>query len=218
MAARIKKFKTFFTQVPNEVLNDKRVSAKAKGIYAYLLSKPDDWTFHTGVMLSELKENRDAFYSALKELIAYGYIRKYQENINGHFGGCIYEFTYPHTENPHTDIPTTENPPTNNTNINNKDLNNIYNNRARQKKNVDKSVDYGEKVLIGADFKLDFEDEFFYPYRYAPDTLILSLERWIIKNFGGQELEKGFICRQIGNFAKKNGCYMELLGEREENE
>jgi len=101
--------------------------------------------------------------------------------------------------------------------INNKIEDNLYN-RARQRKNVDKSVDYGEKVLIGEDFKLDFEDEFFYPYRYAPQTLILSLERWIIKNFGGQELEKGFICRQIGNFAKKNGCFMDLLGEREENE
>ena len=78
MADRIKKFKSCFTQVPNILLNDKRVSAKAKGIYAYLLSKPDGWAFHSGVILSELKEGRDAFYAALKELITYGYIKKYQ--------------------------------------------------------------------------------------------------------------------------------------------
>lgn len=92
-------------------------------------------------------------------------------------------------------------------------------NRARQRKNVDKSVDYGEKVLIGADFKLDFEDEFFYPYRRAKKTLILSIEQWLIENKYGEKVDKNFICRQIGKFAKKQGCYMDLLGDSEaENE
>lgn len=79
-------------QISNVVLYDKQLSLKAKGLYAYLFSKPDGWEFHTPVILSEIKESRDAFYSAVKELINRGYIRKYQININGRFGGCIYEF------------------------------------------------------------------------------------------------------------------------------
>ena len=210
----IKKYKISFTQVSNIVLYDKRLSAKAKGIYAYLYSKPDGWAFHTPVILSEIKEGKEAFLNAIKELITYGYITKYQKNIKGCFGGNVYEFIYPLTENPPTVNSAAENQGTNNTDLNNNYLNNIYinNNTARQKKNVDKSVDYGEKVLVGEDFKLNFDDDYFYPYRFANKKLTLSVERWLIKNFSGQEVEKGFICRQIGNFAKKNNCFDELLG------
>lgn len=101
---KIKKFKLSFTQVPNAVLNDKRLSLKAKGLYAYLFSKPDDWVFHIGVMEEELKESRGQIYSIIKELILFGYIIRKQINENGKFGGIVYEFV----ENPHTEIPCTE--------------------------------------------------------------------------------------------------------------
>lgn len=101
---KIKKFKLSFTQVPNTVLNDKRLSLKAKGLYAYLFSKPDDWVFHIGIMEKELKESRGQIYSIIKELIQFGYIIRKQINENGKFGGIIYEFV----ENPHTEIPCTE--------------------------------------------------------------------------------------------------------------
>lgn len=221
---RFTKYKINFTQVSNIVLNDKRLSLKAKGLYAYLFSKPDNWVFLVDVILSDIKEGRDAFYSALKELIKNGYIIKYRERKeNGKLGGVIYEFVDPTvdlsaTEKPTTENPTLENPDSNNTNLNNNYINNIYINNNQLGKNefVENSVDYGDKVLIGNDFKLNLDDEYFYLYGRGNKKLISSIEKWLIKNFLGQEVDKAFICRQISNFAKKQGCYMELLGIKEE--
>ena len=42
---RLKKENIPFTLVSNTVLLDEKLSAKAKGIYCYLYSKPDDWDF-----------------------------------------------------------------------------------------------------------------------------------------------------------------------------
>lgn len=202
------------------VLNDKRLSLKAKGLYAYLFSKPDNWVFLIDVILSEIKEGRDAFYSGLNELIKNGYIIKYRERKeSGKLGGVIYEFVDPTDglsagEKPTTENPMLDNAEGNNTNLNNNYLNNIYinNNQLGKSEFVDNSEDKNEKVLIDKSFKLDFEDEYFYPYRYAPAKLTASVEEWLIEKFNGQVLDKSFICTQIGNFAKKQGCYFELLG------
>ena len=223
---RFTKYKINFTQVSNIVLNDKRLSLKAKGLYAYLFSKPDNWIFLVDIILSDIKEGRDAFYSALNELIKNGYIIKYRERKeNGKLGGVIYEFIdptgdLPEAEKPTTENPTLENPDINNTNLNNNYINNIYinnNNQLGKSEFVDNSEDKGEKVLIGRDFKLNLNDDYFYPYRHGNKKLISSIEEWLVKKFLGRELNKEFICRQIGNFAKKQGCYMELLGVKEGN-
>ena len=74
------------------------------------------------------------------------------------------------------------------------------------------SVDLGKQILIGADFKINFSDEFFNPYRHASSDLARSIEDWFVKNKLGCRVDKNFICRQITNFAKKQGKYNELLG------
>lgn len=125
MCFTIKKFDVGFTQVSNIILNDNQISLKAKGLYAYLFSKPDDWEFHISAMEKELKEKRDAILSTVNELIEHNYITRKQKN-DGKFGGILYEFVLPHTENPHTENPYTDNPDTNNIYNNNK-YNNIYN-------------------------------------------------------------------------------------------
>jgi len=42
---RVEKNKNY-SVVNNTVLRDTKISWKAKGIMAYMLSKPDDWTFY----------------------------------------------------------------------------------------------------------------------------------------------------------------------------
>lgn len=92
----LKKFNTGYTQVPNAMLCDPNLSAKAKGIYCYLFSKPDGWVFHTETILKELKEGKDSFYAAIDELISSGYIARTQQTaIDGKFGGTVYEFKQP---------------------------------------------------------------------------------------------------------------------------
>lgn len=103
-----------FTQVPNTVLCDNKISLKAKGLYAYLFSKPTDWLFFREIIEKETKESYDAFRTGINELVAAGYIRKYQKNENGKFSGSVFEFI-PIWEKPLTENPLTENPPTTNT-------------------------------------------------------------------------------------------------------
>jgi hypothetical protein len=86
-------------------------------------------------------------------------------------------------------------------------------NTPQQEKEL--SVDYGDKIKIGTDFKIAYSDEYFYPYRHATEKVKSSLERWLIKNKLGAVVDKNFICLQIGNFAKKQGCYNSLFGENE---
>ena len=96
MEVKLKKYNTGYTQVLNEVLYNKNISLRAKGLYAYLFSKPDEWQFHWEVMTTEIQETKGQMYPAIKELIEAGYIiRKQAKNENGVFGGIIYEFLDP---------------------------------------------------------------------------------------------------------------------------
>lgn len=88
----ISKYSIQFTQVPNKLLMDSRLSLRAKGLYAYLFSKPDGWQFFTGVLRQELHESQGQIRTAIRELIDAGYIIRHQFNENGCFGGIIYEF------------------------------------------------------------------------------------------------------------------------------
>lgn len=63
-----------FTQVANEVLKSRELSWKAKGIYAYLFSKPDDWDFSNQRITIESRDGRSAIMAGLRELEKAGYL------------------------------------------------------------------------------------------------------------------------------------------------
>ena len=57
-----------FAQVANEVLNSKKLTWKAKGLYAYLYSKSDDYDFSSYRIAKDGIGGRKAVMAALKEL------------------------------------------------------------------------------------------------------------------------------------------------------
>lgn len=57
-----------FTMVANEVLYRRDLSWKAKGLYAYLFSKPEGWEFSGDRIVKEGSDGRKVIYAALKEL------------------------------------------------------------------------------------------------------------------------------------------------------
>ena len=69
-----RKEKLPFTQVANSVLEDKNLSFKAKGLYAYLYSKPDGWDFSAVRIEKETKEGVKSIWSTLRELEEAGYL------------------------------------------------------------------------------------------------------------------------------------------------
>lgn len=72
------KRKNNFTLLNNNVLRDSRLSLKAKGLLALMLSFPDDWQFREGHLQSLSTDGRDSYRTGIKELMAAGYIQREQ--------------------------------------------------------------------------------------------------------------------------------------------
>lgn len=58
-------------------LQDKRISWKAKGIMAHLLSMPDDWVFYMNELLKYSTDGEASFRAGFKELTKFGYVKRY---------------------------------------------------------------------------------------------------------------------------------------------
>lgn len=107
-----------FTMVSNHVLRNNNLSLKAKGLYAYMWSLPDDWDYSVSGLTKVLKEGRDAINEALKELEREGYLVRTILRSGGKFSDMDYilnETPSPFTGFPHTVNPLTENPQQSNT-------------------------------------------------------------------------------------------------------
>ena len=121
---RVEKNKDY-TIINNTSLYDDRLSWKAKAIHAFMLSKPDDWTFYSEEMAQWAKDGLDSFTTGLNELKKYGYVKKEKRRgQNGRFEWVtiVYEVPQenlqqleqptkpPSTEKPYMEKPSTEKP------------------------------------------------------------------------------------------------------------
>lgn len=66
-----------FAMIQNAALEDERLSYKARGLLAYLLSRPPGWTTSAERLAKDSpREGRDAVLSGLKELEVIGYLHR----------------------------------------------------------------------------------------------------------------------------------------------
>lgn len=88
-----------FVRVPNEILNNPSLSFGAKGLWAYMASKPEGWRFTIRLIATQSKDSRDAVASRLKELLdAHLVTRKDEWTPHGRV--CLYSiFNEARTEN-----------------------------------------------------------------------------------------------------------------------
>ncbi len=75
--------KANYVMLDKGFLNDRRLSWKAKGLLAYMLSLPDDWSFCLADLATRSKCGRDATANIVKELTNAGYIHKEQVRAKG---------------------------------------------------------------------------------------------------------------------------------------
>ena len=107
---RVEKNKNY-TVMSNFHLRDERLSLKAKGLLAMILSLPDDWKYSIEGLASISKESRSSINSGLKELEAAGYlIRRQLRDDKGHLANTEYTI-YEEPRAPCVDFPSTDNPP-----------------------------------------------------------------------------------------------------------
>lgn len=84
-----KKRGTFF-QVSKTLAENNSLSANAKGILFYLLSRNDDWQFYETEITTHFKDSIKNVKKGIRELIEQGYIERIKtQNYKGHF---IYEY------------------------------------------------------------------------------------------------------------------------------
>lgn len=101
-------FDDHFTQIPNQWLRDNRLSFKARGLLALVMSHSQGWSLSVTQLAIASKEGKDAIRSAIKELEKFGYLTREQSN-EGRFGENVWT-THDPSENPLTENPPTENP------------------------------------------------------------------------------------------------------------
>lgn len=73
---RVQKRPSSFVMMDKSFLEDTRLSYKAKGILAYLLSKPDNWKVIVGNLVNYSTDGKASVYAGLKELKECGYYEK----------------------------------------------------------------------------------------------------------------------------------------------
>lgn len=65
-----------YTHIANELLEAEGLSFRARGIAAFLLSKPDDWEIKTEYLMKMGREGERAIRTALHELAAFGFLMR----------------------------------------------------------------------------------------------------------------------------------------------
>ena len=98
-----------FTQIPNAWLRDSRLSFKARGLLASVMSHTQGWSLTIGQLATQNQEGKDAIRSAIAELEQFGYLSREQINENGRFGEVIWT-THDPSATPVADYPLSENP------------------------------------------------------------------------------------------------------------
>lgn len=93
-----------FTQVSNQVLQDKRLSWKARGIYAFLVSKAsvEGWKFNRAWLINQSeKDQKTSYDSGVEELKTLGYLTIERiKNAKGQFDYRWFVEDQPLPENP----------------------------------------------------------------------------------------------------------------------
>jgi len=114
MIIRIRKRETPYVIMDKTGLEDPRLSFRAKGLLAYLLSRPDNWTPNRDQLASVSREGVAAVRAAMTELQEAGYFeRKRERRDDGtfEFVGYVYEVSiHPVAENQPVE-PVVDSPP-----------------------------------------------------------------------------------------------------------
>ncbi|TCJ79086.1 UNVERIFIED_ORG: DnaD/phage-associated family protein [Bacillus cereus] len=156
-----------YSVINNTGLKDKRLSWKAKGILAYILTLPDDWVFYREELSQHAKDGINSLRAGMKELKEYGYIKRFpirdEKNKIVRWETIIYEI--PVVDFPSVEKPSAGNPVAGNLLVENrkllntdlkstKKLNTDTQNKDHHHDNKEKSL---PQRLINEDFKISYK-------------------------------------------------------------
>lgn len=101
-----------YAQVPNLWMRDARLSRRARGLLAELLTHRVGWETTIESLVAGGPEGRDAIRSTIAELVQFGYLRRARlRGAGGKLAGVDYELREPVTDAPTSGNPTQADPP-----------------------------------------------------------------------------------------------------------
>lgn len=186
---RVRKRPSNFVMMDKTFLEDERLSYKAKGILAYLLSKPDDWKVIVGNLVNSSKDGKASVYAGLKELKECGYYEKVP--IRNEQGTRIIRWESTVYEVPVsllTDFQEIENQDIENQFIENRERNNNYNTNKLNITNnhITSSLNKGESDRCGSEERQDRQD------REERKTDVQAYEVMLKKNIAYDDLARAY--------------------------
>lgn len=113
------KLESNFGIAPNKLLNNEKISLKAKGLFVYIQSKPEGWSFSAEKIALSQRDGLDSVKSAIKELEEHGYLIRQKRHTDlgkweQTYNLCIPTMVdYPLVEKPLEEKPLVENHPNN---------------------------------------------------------------------------------------------------------
>ena len=88
------KIKENFTTIPNSIIRNKALSDRARFLFCYMASMPDDWQFYQSAMAKELGYTKDTLRKYMDELISTGYLMREQRREKGKFDSYDYTINF----------------------------------------------------------------------------------------------------------------------------
>lgn len=118
--------------IPRELIFDNTLSDRARFVYCYMASKPNDWDFLMTPMANEIGYSVDTLRKYINELIGSGWLIKGEQKNNGLFGAVTYTLNSTKISDTekirYGEIPTQHN------------IDNRQNTDSKQKEEIDKSI------------------------------------------------------------------------------
>lgn len=108
-----KEYSKGFTTTSNTIIRDERLTWKARGIFNYLWSMPDDWDFYAKEVAKHAKDGIHSLDSGLDELAKYGYLERTRlRDKKGRFGAPVWVLhdDPADAQKPKCDFPILDNP------------------------------------------------------------------------------------------------------------
>ena len=132
-----KEYSKGFTTTSNTIIRDERLTWKARGIFNYLWSMPDDWDFYAKEVAKHAKDGIHSLDSGLEELAKYGYLERTRlRDKKGRFGAPVWILHDDpvDAQEPKCDFPILEKPILENRTLLNKYLTKDLSNKVRTNK------------------------------------------------------------------------------------
>ena len=193
-----------YTVLDNEMLRNPNLSLKAKGLLAYMLSRPPDWTFSVRGLAISSKDGPDSVRAALQELEKAGYIVRQRKRENGKYREMEYEIyekpvqVLPAQVEPEKERPLKENAPLSNTDPANTDISNIDGNNQ--------SINHGQMERLIRD-QIEYE---IMSQRYDPrhlDNLVSVMTEVMLCTTGAIHIsrDKAYPAEYVQNCIRRVG-------------